>query len=290
MRSVLKARVSPAMVVACVAVILATTGSAFAAKALITGSDIKDGTISRADLSNATVRSLKGRRGPAGRKGKDGSAGSQGPQGSTGPAGPQGPAGPAGARGATGATGATGGFGPTGPSGLQGATGPAGPAGPPGQALVTNFYTGTTPTDVGAALALASTGPDNTEGVDLTAGQGGIRLDPGQYMVDVNVSFTDALADARVEYGVARLFLSGTPLVDPNSPSPTGGFADSDTTLVTADVPDSGNPAQASGTYLLTVTDDGVNSGEILTLRAAVRTDEPDGASATASVIVTRVG
>lgn len=274
MRRVLKVRVSPAMVVACVAVILATTGSAFAAKALITGRDIKDGSISRADLSNSTVRYLKGKRGPAGKNGQDGSVGPRGPQGSAGPAGPQGPAGPTGPRGATGDT---------------GARGADGPAGPPGQAFVINFYTGTTPIDVRTPLGLTSTGPTTSEGVNLTQG-GGIALSPGEYMVDVMVSFTDPSSDPAVEYGVARLFLGNTALVDPLVTSPTGGFADSDTTLVTADVPDSGNPAQASGRYILHVTDDGVHSGEILRLRAAVRTGEPDGAQATASVIVSRRG
>ena len=52
---------SPAMVVACIAVVLAMTGSAFAARALITGADIKDGSITRADLSGRTVNSLKGK-------------------------------------------------------------------------------------------------------------------------------------------------------------------------------------------------------------------------------------
>ena len=274
MRRVLKMRVSPAMVVAWIAVILAMTGSAFAARALITGRDIKDGSISRADLSRRAVKSLKGERGPAGPAGRDGSVGPAGPQGSTGPTGSQGPTGPAGPRGAPGA------------SGPQGDQGEQGEQGPPGQAFVENFYTGATPIDVRAPLALTSSGPSNTEGVNLT---GGIPLSPGQFLVDVKVSFTDGNSDAAVEYGVARLFLGRTALVDPLEETPTGSFADSDTTLVTPDVPDSGNPAQASGRYYLHITDDGVNNGEILRLRAAVRTAEPEGAMVTASMIITRL-
>jgi hypothetical protein len=279
------------LVVSCIAIILALTGSAFAAKALITGSDIKDGSITKADLSNSTVRSLKGKRGPAGKDGQDGFAGGQGPQGSTGPEGPRGPQGPAGAVGPKGNTGDTGVRGPQGVEGPVGPRGPTGDTGPAGQAIANQFYTGTTPLDVTGtgALPIGSTGPDNTQGVDLTGGA--VLVSPGQYIIHVGVSFINPDgADARAEYGVARLFLSGTPL-DGVQTSPTGGSADADTTMVTADIPDDRTTAaQVSGTYILNVTDDGVNGGEFLTLRAAALTDGADRASATAHFVVTRVG
>jgi hypothetical protein len=79
------------MVVAIVALVVATTGGAVAAGRLLTGAniangsltgaDVKDRSLGAADLTPAAVKSLKGQQGPAG------------------PIGPQGPAGPAGALG-----------------------------------------------------------------------------------------------------------------------------------------------------------------------------------------------
>ena len=82
-------RVSPAMAVAVVAVVLSVTGSAVAAK-LITGKQIKDGSISAKDLSKA-VRLQLAKPGGAGAKGDSGAAG---PQGVPGPKGDAGAAGP----------------------------------------------------------------------------------------------------------------------------------------------------------------------------------------------------
>lgn len=292
MRRRIKVTASPAMVVACIAVILTMTGSAFAARALITGADIQDGSISRADLSGRTVKSLKGKRGPAGPAGRDGFVGAQGPQGSTGPEGSRGPAGPAGPQGQKGTTGDTGARGAQGIQGVDGPRGPQGDPGPAGQTIASNYFTGTTPIDLGTALALSSTGPTDrtTDGVDLTAGNGDLFLGPGQYIVHVGISVTDPnAADAGVEYGVGRLFIDSTPL-DGIASDPSGGSADADTTLVTGDVPDDGNnPAQASGTFIVNVGDNG-GGGQTLSLQGAVRTAEPDGASATAHVIVTHVG
>jgi Collagen triple helix repeat (20 copies) len=284
----LRAKGSPAMIVAIIAVVFATTGSAFAARTLLTGADIQDGTITRADLSKSTVASLKahdarsarGPRGPRGARGARGSSGPQGPAGNDGLIGPQGERGPAGA------------VGPTGPVGPPGSTGPRGPAGipgtpgTPGQALVAHQST-PTPIDAGTTLPLASTGPTFTDGVDLV---GNVVLTPGQYRVDVNVSFVDPnAANAADEYGVARLFLGSSPL-DGATPDPSGGATDTDTTLVTGNVPDDqNNAAQAAGSYIVTIGDDG-SGGETLTLRGAVRTGEPDGANVSGHVIVTRIG
>ncbi|HZV75754.1 MAG TPA: hypothetical protein VFF79_18750 [Conexibacter sp.] len=288
MRKRIKGIPSPAMIVACVAVVLAMTGSAFAARKLITGADIKAGSITRANLSASTLRSLKGRVGPSGPAGRDGFVGAQGPQGSTGPEGPRGLVGPAGPQGDKGPTGNTG---ATGPQGIQGVVGPRGPQGiqgTPGQALQGNQAAG--PIDAGTPLTLASTGPGNSEGVDLS--NGGITLTAGQqYKVDVFVSFVDPNADAvAAEYGVGRLFLDGSPL-DGVTSDPFGGTADMNTTLVTPSIPDDGNnAAQASASFLVTPGNDGSVGGEQLTLRGAVRTGEATGANVTGHVVVTRIG
>jgi len=276
------------MIVACIAAVLAMTGSAFAARALITGADIQNGSITRADLSGRTVRSLKGRRGPAGPAGRDGFAGPQGPQGSTGPQGDRGPAGPTGPQGPRGTTGDTGRQGPKGDQGeqgIQGIQGPPGDTGTPGQALAGNTSFG--PSDVGTPIARTSSGPDNTEGTEIS--NGGIFLPAGaQYKVDVFVSYVDT-ANPGTEFGVGRLFLDGE-AVSPTGNS-FGGFGDVDATVVTADIPDdSTNPAQATGSFLVNPSDNG-GGGQQLTLRGALRTDDATTtANVTATLIATRIG
>lgn len=283
MRRRFKASPSPAMVVACIAVVLAMTGSAFAARALITGADIQNGSITRADLSRGTLRSLTGRRGPAG---TDGFSGARGPQGDTGPAGPQGPAGPAGPQGPRGGPGDTG---PEGPIGNTGPQGPQGPQGPAGQSLVqTNGPVSNM--DVGAPLAQTSTGPTdpNTDGVEIS--NGGVFLTAGvTYKVDVFASFV-ATANPGTEFGVARLFLDSSPL-DGSGSNPTGGNADMDTTLVTPNLPDDmSNAGQASASFLVTPGDNG-GGGEQLTLRGALRTDDATTtANVSAHIVVTQIG
>jgi hypothetical protein len=99
----------------------AGAGATAGVQALITGAQIKDNTVSSADIKNGTIRgidiaaatkaALRGARGPRG---------FAGPRGATGPAGPQGPGGAQGPAGPTGTTG---------PIGPHGATGPQGPPG-----------------------------------------------------------------------------------------------------------------------------------------------------------------
>jgi Collagen triple helix repeat (20 copies) len=99
MRGIVKRRPSPALVVAIIALFVAFSGTATAAL-VMTGKQIKDGTITSKDLRNGTlgtnklskraVSSLKGQRGPAGPAGPQGPTGQQGPQGPQGPAGPSG--------------------------------------------------------------------------------------------------------------------------------------------------------------------------------------------------------
>lgn len=272
MRRRIRPNASPAMVVAFIAVVLAMTGSAFAARSLITGADIKDGSISRADLSSRTVRSLKGKRGPAGRAGHDGATGPQGPKGSTGPQGAAGPAGPAGPRGDMGARGA------------QGDPGDDGNDGAPGQSLL--YAIGDGPTNAGAALPLASDGPTDfdTEGVNISGG--GHLLTAGQqYKVDVYVSFVNT-DNPGTEYGVARLFLGGTPL--DGDITGTGAASTGDTTLVTQDVPDDVHtPAQAAGSWIISAG----SVNEQLALIGALRAGDPaTRARVTGHIVVTRLG
>jgi hypothetical protein len=84
-------RFSPATILAAIALFVALTGTAVAgANALITGAQIKNGSIGLADLSGSAKAALKGKRGPAGQRG---AAGLAGPAGLPGPAGPAGPKG-----------------------------------------------------------------------------------------------------------------------------------------------------------------------------------------------------
>jgi hypothetical protein len=91
-------RPSPGLVVASIALIAATSGSAIAAS-VITGAQIKDGSIGVKDLSKQAVAKLHGARGKTGPRG---AAGAQGPAGIAGAAGAQGPAGAQGLQGAKG--------------------------------------------------------------------------------------------------------------------------------------------------------------------------------------------
>jgi hypothetical protein len=138
MRRIVKSRPSPALVVALVAVLVAFSGSATAAL-VMTGKNIKDGTITAKDvknrtlgtdkLSNNAVSALKGQAGPAGQ---------QGPTGQQGPAGPHGPAGPLGPKGDPGAQGPTGDPGPRGPSGVVNGVSAIG--GGPNPSATTQFF------------------------------------------------------------------------------------------------------------------------------------------------------
>jgi hypothetical protein len=90
--------------VAAVSLSLGAAGTAGAAK-LLTGKQIKDGTIEAKDLSAKARKTLSGKTGPAGPAGVGGSAGLGGSQG---PAGSPGGAGGAGTNGTPGATGVAG--------------------------------------------------------------------------------------------------------------------------------------------------------------------------------------
>jgi hypothetical protein len=100
-------RFTPATVIASIALFVALAGTATAGTALITGAQIKNGTIGLADLSATAKTSLRGLRGPAGSAGANGAAGPQGVAGPQGAQGPQGERGQAGERGPQGLSGAS---------------------------------------------------------------------------------------------------------------------------------------------------------------------------------------
>jgi hypothetical protein len=81
-------RLTPATVLATVALFVSLAGTATATTAvLITGAQIKDGTIGVRDLSKKTRLALRGPRGFTGLEGAPGAPGVPGPAGATGPAG-----------------------------------------------------------------------------------------------------------------------------------------------------------------------------------------------------------
>lgn len=111
-----RGRLSPSLVLASIALVVALGGTATAAGvSYVTSKQIRNGTIQLADISKRAKAKLRGRRGPAGPRGPAGSPassqglpGPEGPAGPAGPAGPQGPTGPAGAQGPSGSAGADG--------------------------------------------------------------------------------------------------------------------------------------------------------------------------------------
>jgi hypothetical protein len=124
-------KLSPAMVIACLALAVALGGTSYAAMRLPRNSvgtaQLRSNAVTSAKVRNNSLLIRDFRRGQIPR-GPVGETGPAGPQGPVGPAGPQGPAGPAGPAGPSGG----GGGGPAGPQGPQGPAGPAGPAGAAG--------------------------------------------------------------------------------------------------------------------------------------------------------------
>jgi hypothetical protein len=102
-KNILKRRLSPAMVVAVVALCSALGGSATAAL-VVTGSTVKDGSLTGKDVRNRSlgtrdlsanaVGALRGQQGPAGPPGLQGLKGDPGPKGDQGTKGDTGPRGP----------------------------------------------------------------------------------------------------------------------------------------------------------------------------------------------------
>ena len=166
------------MIVAIVALVVATAGGAYAASKIdgknlvrnsVASSKIENKTLKGKDFSNQAKRSLKGDRGPRGERG------ARGPQGAPGDTGPQGPA---------------------------------------GQALAAEEITppstefpGTRVVDV-PALPVTSGGPAVDGGVALVEP---VELAAGEYKVEGTVQFFDFEGGdpSGAEYGVSKVYLDG---------------------------------------------------------------------------------
>lgn len=167
------------MAVAIVALVFAASGSAYAAKELINGKDIKNGTISAAKLSRTAKKQLEG---ADGARGATGAAGPAGPAGAAGPVGATGAQGAKGDTGAQGAKGDTGAQGPKGDTGAAGATGATGAAGQNGRGVLYR-----------AADDFHPDGDRRTPLEDFTDYDAGrvqrqLELPAGQYRVEANLS------------------------------------------------------------------------------------------------------
>lgn len=139
-------RLTSAHAIAAVALFV-SLGSSATAAIVITGKDVKDGSLTTKDVKDSSLLAKDFKPGElprtnvVGSPGGAGPAGPAGPQGERGPAGETGPAGPQGDPGRDGAAGLAGAKGDLGPQGEKGApgatgatglTGPQGPAGPTG--------------------------------------------------------------------------------------------------------------------------------------------------------------
>jgi hypothetical protein len=168
-------------VLAALGIVLAVSSGAYAARGLLTGRDIKDGSLTGADIAqhslgasllSASARDAlagsEGPRGLLGRAGPDGADGSPGMNGRQGDNGLPGPAGGAGLTGSTGSVGATGAIGSTGSVGATGATGAIGSTGV-GATGVGGTAGATGPIGVtGIGGASGSTGATGASGLDGT--------------------------------------------------------------------------------------------------------------------------
>lgn len=120
------------MLMTALVAIFGISGTAVAAKRLVTGADIKNGSITGVDLAKSTQDALRGKKGAAGVTGGRGETGGAGIAGAQGGAGASGRDGAAGSNGTNGTNGAAGPNGSPGGVGSQGATGPSGPQGTTG--------------------------------------------------------------------------------------------------------------------------------------------------------------
>lgn len=196
------------MLMTALVAIFGITGTAVAAKRLVTGADIKNGSITRVDLSRSARDALRGKKGEAGvtgargfkgargAKGAKGSKGAKGVGGVIGIGGAQGGAGTNGRDGAAGTDGTNGAAGANGSPGTVGGQGAVGPIGPQGS-------TGTT----GAQGISGTTGSQGVPGNTGTTGPQG--LPAVRYFAAVASDGT--LSTSRV-HGVIQSALLGTGL------------------------------------------------------------------------------
>jgi hypothetical protein len=273
-------RLRPTHALVLLGLVLALGGTATAAS-LITGKDIRDGSVTGADLKDESLKSTNI---------DDGAINSdklspgvwtklqRADQGATGDPGDTGPTGATGAPGASGATGPKGATGPAatnGEDGTDGATGDTGTTGAPGQALIANVITPPNPTYanknliVVPSVAANNTGPTITEGVAITPN---VTLPAGQYLMQIGAQFLDIEQDGDgPAFPVIKTYLGATLIATGWGP----------------DVPDNdaNNASQSSGAQIIDVP----AGGATLVNRAVVR-----GGSGTfqggATMIVTAIG
>jgi hypothetical protein len=156
----LRLRPSPGTVIACIALVVAFTGTATAAS-LITSKQIKNNSVTTKDVKNKSLRA------------KDFKPGDL-------------PPGPAGARGATG---------PQGAQGAQGPQGPQGPRGLPGGPGLSDLeqVSGFTPTDSNSPKELTLNCPPGKEAIsvnyDIVGGKTGVAPDTLLEVVADQVTF-----------------------------------------------------------------------------------------------------
>jgi hypothetical protein len=193
----------------------AASGVASAGVRLITGADVKDGSLQAKDLSAAARKSLRGHagsRGPAGPAGAAGGRGAAGAQGTPGLSGSQG------TTGASGVTGLGGSTGSTGPTGTIGVTGPTGTFG--GTFTSPNGNNSISVTDSGIVL----TTPAGTLTLDST------KLSTSVSDLELASSGTARLSGSAVRFGTngsvnCNLFgEAGNYITGQNSPA-TGNHA-----------------------------------------------------------------
>ncbi|WP_182527259.1 collagen-like protein [Nocardioides dongkuii] len=93
-RSTVRLKFAISLSLAVIALFVWNPGVASSARALITGADIKDGSVTSADIKDKSLKTTDLSRATVkGLKGATGSRGAQGPQGAVGPQGEQGPQG-----------------------------------------------------------------------------------------------------------------------------------------------------------------------------------------------------
>jgi len=161
-----------------IALALALAGGAWAGKTylissssqvkpgVLTGRNIKNKSLTGADIASATLGSLHGKAGARGPAGVNGAPGAAGQKGDTGPQGLQGPKGDTGSQG---------------PQGDQGPQGPAGPSGFAGAFYSVQQYNETV--GVGAIATAACDPNSDANSQNYVAVSGGVQdTDPGTDM------------------------------------------------------------------------------------------------------------
>jgi hypothetical protein len=180
-RQLLSRKPSPAMVVACVALVVALGGTGYAAFRVPAGSvgtkQLRNGAVTKAKIAPATIKALASGGGGAGG---------------------QAPAGPPGPKGATGAKGTTG---PKGTTGAKGDTGQVGPAGA-GYAR----YSSLAGSGAVGGYVVLSTYPTWTDVISTS-----VTLQRTSY-IQINGQFESGTISTTEQAVTAQVVVDGTPL------------------------------------------------------------------------------